>query len=429
MKYLPIDSKLFIENRKKFVKKMKPNTMAIFHSNDIMPKSADAEYNFRQNPDLFWLTGIDQEESILILYPDCKVDAGKAVLFLRETNKHIAVWEGHKYSKKEATETSGLEHIRWNDEFDDMLLAMMNDVDGVYLNMNEHGRFHTEVPYKDLRFAKEMKSRFPLHQFHRAAPIMHELRGIKSKLEIELLQQAIDITRDAFIRVCKFVKPGVWEHEIEAEIMHEYYRQRATGPAYQSIIASGKNACVLHYVDNNKQCKKGQVILMDFGAEYANYNADLSRSIPVSGKYSKRQRDVYNSVLRIMKKATAMLTPGVLLKEYEKEVGKVTEAELVKLKLLSRKDIKQQDPNNPLYKKYFMHGTSHHLGLDVHDACNKDAKLKPGMVFTVEPGIYIPRERLGIRIENDVLITKKEPRDLMAHIPREVKEIEALMND
>lgn len=428
MKYLPIDSKLFAENRKKFVKKMAPNSVAIFNSNDLMPRSADQDFDFRQNSDLFWLTGIDQEETTLILFPDSKVPGLRELLFLRESNEYIAVWEGHKYTKEEATKASGIKAVYWNDDLDLIINTVLNAAESCYLNMNEHLRYQSEVPYKDLRFANELKHKFPLQTFLRAAPIMHGLRAIKSKTEIELLQKACNITNDAFKRVCGFIKPGVWEYEIEAEIQHEFLRQRATGPAYHSIIASGKNACVLHYVDNNERCKKGDLILMDFGAEYGNYCADMTRTIPVSGTFSKRQKEVYNAVLRIMKKATSLLVPGTNLLDYEKKVAKLYEKELLKLKLISKADVKNQDPKNPAYKKYAMHGTSHYLGLDVHDVGGKSDKLKPGMVFTVEPGIYIPKEKMGIRIENDVVVTRSKPKDLMGHIPREVEEIEDWMN-
>lgn len=429
-KYDAINSELFIENRKKFIAKMAPNSIAIFTSNDVMPRSADGFHNFRQNSDLFYLTGIDQEESYLVLYPDNPNPQGREVLFLRETNEHIAVWEGYKYTKDHAKEISGISGIIWNNKLEQLLGSWVYSAENIYLNWNEHGRFDTEVPYKDVRFVQKMKNTFPLHNFKRSAPLMTSLRAIKSDIEIELMQTAVNITGKAFNRVMKFIKPGVWEHQIEAEIQHEYLWNRATGPAYDSIIASGNNANVLHYVANNMQCQDGDVILMDFGAEYANYAADLTRSIPVNGKFTERQKAVYNSVLHVMKEATAMLRPGVIHNEYHKEVGKIMEAELLKLGLLSKTDMKNQSEDMPAYKKYFMHGTSHHLGLDVHDVENRYRPFEAGMVFTVEPGIYIPEEKLGIRIENDVVVTNAEPIDLMekANIIREADEIEAFMN-
>ncbi len=430
VKYDPINPQLFKENRERFIAQMKPNSIAIFTSNDVMPRSADGFHSFRQNSDLFYLTGIDQEESYLVLYPDNPNPRGRAVLFLRETNEHIAVWEGYKYTKEHAKEVSGIEHIIWSDRLKRLLGSWCFSAENIYLNWNEHGRFDTEVPYKDVRFVQYMQSTYPLHNFQRSAPIMTSLRSVKSEIEINLMRIAVSITGKAFNRVMKFIKPGVWEHEIEAEIQHEYLWNRATGPAYDSIIASGNNANVLHYVANNMQCQDGDVILMDFGAEYANYAADLTRSIPVSGKFTKRQKEVYNSVLHVMKEATAMLRPGTIHEEYHKEVGKIMEAELLNLGLLSKQDIENQTEAMPAYKKYFMHGTSHHLGLDVHDVENRYRPFEAGMIFTVEPGIYIPEEKLGIRIENDVVVTNDNPIDLMeeANVIREADEIEEFMN-
>ncbi len=430
MKYRPIDVRLFIQNRQKFVEKMQANSIAIFNSNDEMPRSADGFHRFRQNSDLFYLSGIDQEKSILVLFPNCIKEGFEEVLFLKKTNPYIATWEGHKYTKEEAEATSGIKKIFWLEDFKYIFPELMKLADNVYLNLNEHGRYDSEVPYKDLRFAKELKEKFPLHTFLRAAPILEDLRAVKHRYEVELLQEAVSITGKAFDRVLKFVKPGVMEYEIEAEIVHEYLINRATGPAYDSIVASGPNACVLHYVDNNQECKDGDVILMDFGAEYANYAADLSRSIPVNGRFTDRQKAVYNAVLRVMREASAMLQVGNLMSDYTKEVGKIMESELLGLGLLSKEDIKEQSKERPAYKKYFMHGTSHHLGLDVHDVGNRYQAMKAGMVFTVEPGIYIKEEGLGIRIENDVLITEDGPVDLMdnANIPIEAEEIEEIMN-
>lgn len=428
MKYTTIDQNLFIENRKKLIAKLPKNSMAILFASDEMPRSGDQSFVFRQNPDLFWLTGIDQEKTILILYPDCPNPLYREALFLRKTNEVIAVWEGHKYTMEEARATSGINKIFWNDSFELVLPALMTYCESVYLNFNENDRFESFVPYKDIRFANELRYQYPGHPIHRLGPIMSSLRSIKSQIEVDLTQKACNITRDAFLRVLKFVKPGVQEFEIEAEIIHEFIRQRATGHAYTPIIGSGKNSCVLHYIENNKTCLDGDILLMDFGAEYANYNADLTRTIPVNGRFSPRQKEVYNAVLRVMKAAITMLIPGNTLMEYNKEVGKIMESELIGLGLLDKNDVAKQDPENPLYKKYFMHGTSHHLGLDVHDLGPRYQPMQVGNLFTCEPGIYIPQEGIGIRIENDILITENGQLDLMADIPLEVEEIEDLMN-
>lgn len=429
MKYLPIDSLLFIENRERYKAQMKPGSIAFFNANDEMPRSADQNFVFHQHPDLFYLTGIDQEQTMLVLFPDAPLAKYKEILFVRKTNEHIAIWEGHKYTKEEARAASGIQSIFWTEDIGSIIPMLMNHCKSVYVNLNENDRFSSEVPYKELRFANEMKNRYPGHEFLRSGPIMADLRAIKSDFEIKLMQRAIDITEKAFRRVLRFVKPGVMEYEIEAEITHEFIRKRATGHAYTPIIASGKNANVLHYIDNNNVCNDGDVILLDFGAEYANYAADLSRSIPVNGLYTERQRDVYNACLRVMKQAKAMLVPGNTIENYHFEVGKIMEGELIGLGLLDKDEVKKQNPDMPLYKKYFMHGTSHFLGLDVHDIGNRYQPMKAGMVFTCEPGIYIPEEGLGIRIENDILITSKEPVDLMAAIPVEVEDIEEAMRE
>jgi Xaa-Pro aminopeptidase len=428
MKYSPIPSHLFTENRKRFFAKLKPNALAVFNSNDIMPTSADGSMAFIQNTDIFYLSGIDQEQSILLLFPDAKTPAHREILFLKETNEHIAIWEGHKYTKAEATQTSGIKTIYWLSMFDAIFNALMGECDFVYLNSNEHTRAVVEVETRDARFVKSCRVKYPLHNYQRSAPIMHELRAIKSKEEIELMRTACNITEKGLRRLLHFVKPGVWEYEIEAELAHEFIRNRSRGFAYGPIIASGPSACVLHYVENNKQCKAGDVILLDVAAEYGNYASDLTRCLPVSGKFSKRQKAVYNAVLRVMKSATSMLKPGNKVESYNEAVGHLMEEELVALKLLKLSDIKKQDPANPLYKKYFMHGTSHYLGLDVHDVGNRNRPFQEGMVFTCEPGIYIPEEGLGIRLENDILLTKKGPDDLMKNIPIEAEEIEELMN-
>lgn len=427
MKYKSIDSKLFSENRLRFAKKLAANSLAVFNSNDIMPTNADGHMGFRQNADLFYLSGIDQEESILVIFPDSKDAAHREILFLKETNEHIAVWEGHKYTKEEATATSGIKTIYWLHEFNTIFKQLMFRAQNVYLNTNEHTRAVIEVETRDARFIKWCRQNFPLHSYHRLAPIMHQLRAIKSKYEIELIQQACNITEKGFRRLLKFIKPGVMEYEIEAELIHEFIRNRSQGFAYGPIIASGGSACVLHYVENNKPCKNGDLILLDVAAEYGNYASDLTRCVPANGKFSKRQKEVYNAVLRVMRAATKMLVIGNTIEKYHVEVGKLMEKELMGLGLLDAKAVAKQDKNKPLYKKYFMHGTSHFLGLDVHDVGDFKRPLEEGMVFTCEPGIYITEENLGIRIENNILVTKKGPVDLMKNIPIEVEEIERLM--
>ncbi|MBP8192548.1 MAG: aminopeptidase P family protein [Chitinophagales bacterium] len=428
MKYTAINSQLFIDNRKKFIAELPPNSMAILFASDEMPRSADQAFVFRQNPDLFWLSGIDQEKTILVIYPDCPNPLYREALFLRKTNEVIAVWEGHKYTMAEAREASGMQQIFWEESFEPALKSLMTYCDRVFINLNENDRSENQVPYKDIRFANELKYNYPAHEIKRLGPIMAKLRSVKHPVEIELMQRACNITRDAFKRVLKFVKPGVMEYEVEAEIIHEFIRQRGNGHAYTPIIASGYSACVLHYIENNRVCMDGDLLLMDFGAEYANYAADLTRTIPVNGRFSQRQKDVYNAVLRVMKQAKTMLKPGAILADYNKEVGNIMEAELIGLGLLDKNEVAKQDKENPLYKKYFMHGTSHFLGIDVHDIGNRYAPMQVGNVFTCEPGIYIPEEKLGIRIENDILITENGVVDLMADIPVEVEEIEDLMN-
>ena len=427
MRYLPISQDLFIHNRRNFVKELKPSSIAIFNSNDVMPTNADGTMAFRQNNDLFYLSGADQEETVLILFPDAKDPRMKEVLFVRETNDHILTWEGYKLTKQQAQEVSGIKTILWTHEFKSVLNTLMAEAEHVYLNSNEHLRAVVEVETRDARFTKWMKERYPLHKYERSTPIMHYLRAIKSDHEIALIRKACHITELGFRRLLNFIKPGVMEYEIEAELYHEFLRYRSSGPAYGSIIASGANACILHYVDNNQECKDGDMLLMDFGAEYANYASDLSRTIPVNGKFTTRQRDVYEAVLRVMKAATAMLVPGNTLDQYHAFVGTVMENELIRLDLLNENDVRNQDPAAPLYKKYFMHGTSHFLGLDVHDVGNKYRPFEEGMVFTCEPGIYIWDEGIGVRLENDILITKNGPVDLMQDIPLEADDIERLM--
>ncbi|HYG01854.1 MAG TPA: aminopeptidase P family protein [Chryseosolibacter sp.] len=430
MRYGKINTALFTSNRKNLQKKLKENSIVVVNANDIMPTNADGTMRFRQNSDLFYLTGVDQEETIYVLCPDFPDKKYREVLFLRETNEHIATWEGHKLTKEEAREATGVETIVWVSEFPKLFNTMMvmGNVENVYLNTNDHYRAEVAVDSRDARFIKFCQQKYPLHKYERLAPLMHQLRSVKSKHEIELMQRACDITEKAFRRVLKFVKPGVREYEIEAEYAHEFLRNASRGFAYEPIIASGANSCVLHYIENDKVCRDGDVLLLDVGAEFANYNADLTRTIPVNGKFTKRQKEVYNAVLRIQRAATKMLKPGVSYYEYHKEVQKLTEQELIKLKLIDKTDVKNQHPDKPLFMKYFMHGTSHMLGLDVHDVGNMYGKMLPGMVWTVEPGIYIKEEGIGIRIENNIVITKTGNTDLMKNIPIEAEEIEDIMN-
>jgi len=428
MKYEPIANKVFYTNRKKFCSELKENSLVLINSNDEFPRSGDQNHLFKQNADLFYLSGTDQEQSILLLFPDCPNPLYKEVLFLRQTNELIAVWEGHKYTREEAEKASGIKTILWLQELDAILSSVIFYAENIYLNTNENDRYQHTVPYRDMRFIQQIREKYPLHQYLRAAPIFRNLRAIKSQEEVELISKACNITRDAFFRVLKYVKPGVAEYGIEAEIIHEFIRQRGTGHAYSPIIASGINATILHYNDNNQICRPGDVILMDFGAEYANYNADMSRSIPVNGRFTPRQKEVYNSVMKVMKEATQLLQAGTIWNTYHEEVGKIMTSELIKLGLLDRHDVEKQNPAMPLYKRYFMHGASHHLGLDMHDFAGRYTPFAAGNVLTVEPGIYIPAEGLGIRLENNILITENGNIDLMADIPLEAEHIEELMN-
>jgi Xaa-Pro aminopeptidase len=430
MRYKNIDKELFIHNRKNLVKEMKEHSVAVVNSNDIMPTNADGTMKFRQNNDLFYLTGVDQEETILILCPDFPDEKYREILFLRETNDMIATWEGHKLTKEEAKTLTGIETILWTSEFHRIFntIMVMGDVEYAYLNTNDHYRAEQVVETREMRFVKWCMEKYPLHKYERLAPIMHRLRTVKSKWEIELLQKACDITADAFTRVLRFVKPGVMEYEIEAEYIHEFVRQGSRGFAYTPIVASGANSCVLHYIENDLPCKDGDVLLLDVGAEYANYNADLTRTIPVSGRFTPRQKDVYNSVLHIQREAMKLLKAGMKYYDYHKEIQKVTESELIKLKLFSKDDVQKQDKSRPLFMKYFMHGTGHQLGLDVHDVGNMYHAMRVGQVWTVEPGIYIREEGIGIRIENNVVIQENGILDLMKNIPVEADEIESIMN-
>jgi len=429
MKYFQIDSNLFIKNRKKFMAEMKPKSIAVFNSNDIYPIGADSTMPFEQARDIFYLSGADQEETILLLFPDALDKKHREVLFVRETNDHIAVWEGAKLTKQKATEVSGIETVYWLTDFDKVFFDLMTEADTIYFNTNEHYRQAVETQTREDRFIEKCKKEYPAHQSAKSNPILQKIRGVKEPEEIALMQTACDITEKGFRRILEFVKPGVWEYEIEAEFLHEFVRNRSKGFAYTPIIASGANANVLHYVENNQQVKDGDMILMDLAAEYANYSSDLTRTIPVNGRFTDRQKQVYSAVLRVKDQATKMLVPGTIWAEYHKEVGKMMTSELLGLGLLDKADVQNESPDWPAYKKYFMHGTSHHIGLDTHDYGELKKPMKTNMVFTVEPGIYIPDEGMGIRLEDDVVIQEKgEPFNLMGNIPIEIEEIEDLMN-
>lgn len=427
MRYKQLSSKHYINNRKRFAKELKPGGLAIFCSNDIYPTSADGHMPFKQASDIFYLSGVDQEETILVIFPDAFHEMHREMLFLKETSETIAIWEGAKLTKEEAREQTGIQSVFWLSEFESVLRVVLRDAQCVYLNSNEHTRAVVEVETREMRFSKWFREKYPHYSIERSAPIMHKLRAVKDAEEIAQTQRAIDITRQGFERVMKFVKPGVMEYEVEAEYMHEFLRNGSRGFAYPPIVASGYNACVLHYIDNDKPCKDGDLLLMDVGAEYGNYNADMTRTIPVNGKFTPRQKKVYNAVLRVMKAATKMLKPGVYLHEYHKAVGEVMTKELVDLKLITMKDVKNENPAWPAYKKYFMHGTSHFLGLDVHDVGDWSKPIEVGNIFTVEPGIYIREESIGIRIENNIVITKKGNDDLFKDFLIEADEIEEFM--
>ena len=429
MKYDSIDSKLFIKNRKNFISQMKPSSLAVFNSNDIYPISADSTLPFTQHRDIFYLSGVDQEESILVLFPDCPKEKHREILFLKETSDHIAVWEGEKLTKEKAFETSGIKTVYWLQDMEKVMFELMTQCDTVYINTNEHYRANVETETREDRFTNWLKEKYPAHSVAKSNPILQRLRSVKDQIELDLMQKACDITEKGFKRILNFVKPGVWEYNIEAEYMHEFLNNRSKGFAYTPIIASGNNANVLHYIENNKQCKAGDLILMDVGAEYANYSSDMTRTIPVSGKFTDRQRAVYNAVNRVKDNATKMLVPGTLWEKYHVEVGKLMTSELLDLGLIDKADVQNENPDWPAYKKYFMHGTSHHIGLDTHDYGLLHEPMKANMVFTVEPGIYIPDEGFGIRLEDDVVIQDSgEPFNLMRNIPIEADEIEDLMN-
>ena len=428
MKYLPIDRQLFIKNREKFADKMVPNSMAIFNSNDVYPISADSTLPFAQHRDIFYLSGVDQEESVLVIFPDCPKKENREILFLKETNEHIAVWEGEKLNKEKALETSGISTVYWLQEMEKVMFELMTQAETVYINTNEHYRANVETETRDARFIKRLKEKYPAHNYKRCQPIIQRLRSVKEPQEIEMIQKACDITEKGFKRVLGFMKPDVMEYEVEAEFIHEFIRNRSAGFAYTPILGSGYNACVLHYIENNQPCKAGDLVLMDVGAEYANYASDMTRCVPVSGKFSERQKEVYSAVLRVKNAAAKMLVPGTIWADYHVEVGKLMTDELLGLGLISQEDVDKEDPNWPAYKKYFMHGTSHHMGLDTHDYGILTEPMVANMVFTVEPGIYIPEENMGIRLEDDYVIQESgEPINLMKNIPIEIEDIEKWM--
>ena len=428
MRYDSISNQLYVQNRKNFISHLKPGSLAVFTSNDILPTNADGSMGFRQNSDLLYLSGIDQEDTMLILFPDAKDGKLKEILFIKETSELIAIWEGAKFTKQQAKEISGIETIYWTHEFEKILKTIVFQSEYIYLNQNEHTRRYIDTETQENRLSKWFREKYPLHKFERSAPIMHKIRSVKNEIEVQLIKKACDITEKGFRRLLHFIKPGVHEFEIEAELIHEFLRNKSKGFAYGPIIASGKNSCVLHYVENNKVCRDGDIILLDVAAEYANYASDLTRVLPVNGKFTQRQIEVYNSVLHVMKEAIKMLVPGNTFDNYNKAVGDLMTEELLKLKLITKAEVEKQNPAWPAYKKYFMHGTSHFLGLDVHDVGFFYESMQEGNVFTCEPGIYIPEENIGIRLENNILVTKNGPVDLMKSIPLEAEEIEHLMN-
>ena len=424
MKYLPLPAEMFIYNRKRLAEQLPEGAMAIFNANDIMPTNGDGTMPFKQNSDLFHQSGVDQEDAILVIFPAAFRKEHREILFLTETNEHIARWEGEKLSKTQATKRSGIENVIWLNQFPAMLKSLMSEAHTVYLNSNEHLRANNPVETRDMRFARELQAKYPTHQYGRLAPIMHRIRSVKSSHEIDVMRKAADITTNAYNRVLRTIKPGIPEYVLEATFMHEFLSSRSDGFAYTPIIASGKNACVLHYIENNDVCNDGELILFDVGAVYANHCCDVTRCFPVNGKFTARQKEVYSAVLRVQKACFDLLKPGVYLDDYHKQVGELMTEELLRLKLITQDEVANQDPKWPAYKKYFMHGTSHFIGLDTHDVGLWTEPIQEGMIFTVEPGIYIPEEGLGIRIEDDLVITKDGYENLTAGIPKEIEEIE-----
>jgi Xaa-Pro aminopeptidase len=428
MRYEKLSSTLFIKNRAKLIELLPPKSLVIISSNDIMPTNADGTMGFKQNSDLYYLSGLDQEETLLILYPDAPEDQYKEIAFVKETSELIEIWEGHKFTKQEAFDISGIKNIQWTSNLDQILKAIVYSAEQIFLIDNEHIRNSSRVETQNERLNLEIKEKYPLHKIGRLAPLLNVIRMQKESIEIDALQKAIDITENAFRRILKFTKPGVFEYEVEAEFIHEFIKNRSNGFAYTPIIASGFNACVLHYIENNLVCKDGDMLLLDVGACYANYNADMTRTIPVNGRFTKRQKQVYEAVHDVLNFATQIMTSGTYWVDYQKEVEKYMESKLIDLGLFTRKDVENQDKHQPLFKKYFMHGVAHHLGIDVHDVWDKYKPFAAGMVLTCEPGIYIREEGLGIRLENNLLITEKGAVNLMNNIPIDWEEIETSMN-
>lgn len=427
MRYEPIDPQLFVTNRERLRALLKPNSIVVLHSNDVYPTNADGTMPFRQQSDLYYLTGVDQEDSILILVPDAYEARDREILLVKETSEHIAIWEGDKLTKDQATQVSGIGRVEWTSSFESLLHRLVPQIDHIYLTTNEHLRAEVVVETRNARFIRDCQARYPLHRYERLAPLIHRLRMIKQPAEIEVIQKACDITEAGFRRSLGFIQPEVGEWEIEAEFMHEFLRRGSRGFAYTPIIGSGKNACVLHYITNDHVCRDGDLLLMDVAAEYAGWNSDMTRTVPVNGKFTDRQRAVYDAVLRVLRGANEILRLGKFPADYQREVLELMEKELVDLKLFTAEEAKAQGPEKPLVKKYFMHGTSHHLGLDVHDVSPPNEAFAEGMVMTIEPGIYIREEGIGIRLENNVVIGKDDNFDLMGNIPIEADEIEALM--
>jgi len=426
MKAVPLPSALFTLNRERLVQKLRPRSLAVLNANDIMPSNADGSLGHRQNADLFYLTGVNQEETILLLAPDAYDPAHREILFVRQPNEHLAIWEGHKLTKEQATAISGIKTVKWLSEFPSIFRSLMCELENIYCNSNEHQRADVTVETRDARFIRDTQAKFPLHHYHRLAPLLHELRSIKSSYEIDAIKAACDLTAKGFKRVCKFVKPGVNEAEVEAEFACEFIRNKGQF-AYGPIIASGANNNILHYGENDQPCKNGELLLLDVAAGLGNYMSDMTRTIPVNGKFTRRQKQVYNAVLRIFRAQVAACVPGKTTKDLRLECEELTAKECVDLGLLKLSDIKKQKPDDLAVKKYFMHGVTHPIGLDVHDVTYTQFKLAPGWVVTVEPAIYIKEEGFGIRLENTVVVTENGQLDLMAHIPIEADEIEHLM--
>ena len=422
LKYPKINKNLFIENRKKIIKKIKPNSLILINSNYTMPTNEDGNMPFKQNSDMFYLSGINQEKTTLIIYPDAKEESYKEILFIEKIDKEKIIWEGNKCTKKEAYNISGIKTCLWIENFENIFKKLMNDTEYVYLNTNEHPRASIDIESKDSKFIKWCKNKYPLHKYERIAPIIHNLRKIKSKYEIELIKKACKITEMGIKRIIPIIKPGIMEYEIEAELIHEFIRLRSNGFSFNPIIASGKNSCILHYLNNNKKCKSGEIVLVDVGTDYSNYSSDITRVFPVNGRFTKRQKNVYNSVLKIIKKAKKIINSNKCINNYNKEILETIKEELIKLKLINIKK------KNIEYKKYFMHGITHHLGISTHDVGNMNNKFEEGMVFTIEPGIYIKNENIGIRLENDITIKNNKIEDISGNIPIEIEEIEYMMN-